>query len=117
MYLLFIAGILAVILGLVHTGLGETFIFKGWRETSPNIARRHRNIIWASWHLVTICCLAFGIILLAIGAGVEDLISLILYIIAAAFLLSSGLVLLATRGKHSGWIVLLIIALLTAIFN
>ncbi len=106
-----------MIVGFVHTGLGETLIFKGWRQSAPDIARQHRNIIWASWHLVTICCVAFGIILLAVGAGVEDLTSLILYIIAAAFLLSSGLVLLATRGKHPGWVVLLIIAVLTVTFT
>ena len=113
--LLFIAGILSILLGLAHSFLGERLIFSGWRETPPVIPRRHRNIIWASWHLGSFLGFGIGGALMFLARQVEILPRLqpILVSLIVSFVLSGLIVFYATKGKHPGWLVLLIIAVLT----
>ncbi len=121
LYLL-IAGILAILLGIFHSILGEYLIFRHKRikgkiiptKTSPSLSQSHLGIIWATWHLTSIFGWCLGAILIKVSfIGNEELGSNFLFIAQAimyAIFTSSVLVLVGTKGRHPGWIVLLIIA-------
>lgn len=114
------AGLVMVLTGLAHSILGEILIFRRLRTGTivPLLApqplrERHLRILWASWHLVSV--LGFGLAaLLMVLAATPDLPSkaALVRIVSAATLAGSGLVLFATRGRHPGWLALLIAAVL-----
>ena len=110
--LLLIAAILAILLGLAHSFLGERLIFSSWRKTPPAIPRAHRQIIWASWHVLTLLGWAMAAILLWAAQNFDQIEKLRPVLLALVIILGlSGLmVLYARRGRHPGWIVFMIIA-------
>jgi len=112
--LLFIAGLLSILLGMAHSLLGERLIFSGWRKTPPAIRQRHKNIIWASWHLGSFLGFGIGGALIFLSKQTELISPLkpVFVSLICGFILSSLIVFYATKGKHPGWIVLLIIAVL-----
>ncbi len=72
--LIFIAGCISILMGIVHSILGEVLIFKNWRSgtivpvvKTPEIKARHARIIWASWHVLTLFGCAIGIVLIWIS--------------------------------------------------
>ena len=121
---LFSAGALAFIIGCVHSGLGERYIFcrmrtQGFIPTNGGqlLRKSHVQILWATWHVATaiswgvsatLVCYSLpersGSMPTAVGAA-----------IAMSMLASSMLVLVGTRGRHPGWLGLLGVALLTVI--
>ncbi|WP_375562099.1 hypothetical protein ACE193_06000 [Bernardetia sp. OM2101] len=123
------AGILCFILGVVHSILGEIMIFNGKRnknsvvpsKRSDGLKERHLRIIWATWHLASVFgwCLAGIIIQISLihnelnAAFMEMLIQLL----TSTMFIGSCLVLLGTKGKHPGWIVLLAIGILLIVGN
>ena len=115
----FIAGILCFILGIAHSILGEYLIFNPLRKKRTSIKRdnlfqkKHLGIIWATWHLASIFGFAFGWILIKFSSNENHILTnnFALPIILATGL-SSFLVLYATKGRHPGWIVLMLIAIL-----
>lgn len=118
---LFWAGIVAILVGLAHTVLGEILIFRRLRQGGvvptqgqPVLRERHVRILWASWHLVTILGWALAAILLVLAAsgGGTPAKAAIAQIVIAALLAGSALVLFATRGRHPGWVGLLVAAVL-----
>lgn len=118
--ILVLAGSLAFGLGVVHSVMGEVLIFRRLATdrallNQVGLSRRHVNIIWASWHLVTVFGWGIAAVLFCLAYPVQPagIVGLIGTAIAVATLAASGLVLVGTRGKHPGWIVLLAIALLT----
>ncbi len=121
-----IAGILCIILGLVHSILGEYLIFKDRRKTGNlvptkvgmELKERHLRIIWATWHLSTFFGWCIGALLIKISLNQNMLDSefMINSTIVTMFV-SSLLVLIGTKGKHPGWIVLLLIGTLLIIGN
>lgn len=126
---LFIASILCFFLGIVHSFLGEYLIFNSKRDKgklvpskeSSNLKERHLRILWATWHLASVFGWCLGAILLKVSF-VQDKLNatitdVIMPSITCAMLLSSLLVLIGTKGKHPGWIVLLMIGILTIIGN
>lgn len=120
-----IAAILCFILGLVHSFLGEYLIFRNLKikkgvellAGSFELKKRHLRILRATWHLATVfgCCM--GAILLKITSAERPLNSeltvFILESIGITMIISSLLVLIGTKGKHPGWVVLLAIGILT----
>lgn len=121
---LLIAGILCFILGIVHSFLGEYLIFKDKREKkalvpskgSENLKERHLRILWATWHLVTTFGWCLGALLIKISAlEASNLIDFMVKSISTAMILSALLVLIGTKGKHPGWIVLLAIGIVLMI--
>lgn len=118
----FIAGILCFLLGIAHSVIGELLIFHPLTtrkipvKENTLFQKKFRGIIWATWHLASIFGLAFGYILIKISSDDIDLSpslidNLILPIMLATGL-SSFLVLFSTKGRHPGWVVLLLIAVL-----
>jgi hypothetical protein len=117
--LLVAAGGMALILGLVHSLLGEVLIFRPLArdaavQQAGGFRTRHINILWASWHSVTvfgwgIAALLFWLAAHAMGSSERVLASGVVMVT----LMAAGFVLFATRGRHPGWVGLAGIALLT----
>lgn len=118
------AGLLSCILGLIHSVLGEYLIFHTKREKGDLIPKkidaglktRQLGIIWATWHIVSVFGMAIGIILIRMGMMENSLnhrtFLLQLSPLGWSMFVSAFLVLAATKGKHPGWMVLLIIGIL-----
>lgn len=111
------SGILMIIVGLVHSVLGEHLIFSRLRaggliptDGGSHLRERHVRILWATWHLASVLGWAEAYILLyAANTAVPAPVIQALVAAAAA---GGILVLVGTRGKHPGWIALLVVALL-----
>jgi len=120
--LLFLAGVISILVGLIHSVLGEILVFKNLRNGTviptvgkPLLRERNIRIIWASWHIVTIFGWAFGGLLLKLSFSTDEVIAsngFIINLIAYSMFASSVLVLIATKAKHPGWIGLLSVAVL-----
>ncbi len=117
--LLAAAAVLAMASGAVHSVLGERLIFRRLRQASlvpsapaPPLQERHIRILWASWHLVSVLGWAMAALLWRLAAGTDSGLSadVLLNVIAWGFFAGSLLVLVATRGRHPGWIALAAVA-------
>lgn len=119
---LFAAGILTLVVGAVHSVLGEILIFQHLRTNGlvptlaiPPLKERNVRILWASWHVLTVLGCAFGIalLLLSFPTNKQSIQTIIENTIIFSFIVSSFLVFFGAKGKHPGWVVLLGVALLT----
>jgi hypothetical protein len=115
------AGVLAFIVGLVHSVLGEILIFRGLRsrgivptDRGELLRERHVRILWASWHVVTVLgwCMATILWWLAQDSSLSQSHEFVARAIAAAMLVSAAFVFVGTQGKHPGWAGLLGVAVL-----
>lgn len=113
------AAIVATIVALVHSALGEWMVFRKLRSggivptlAAPPLQSRNIRILWATWHLASVFGLAFAALLHGAAAGRIALDSISLYALVLGFIGGSALVLVATRGRHPGWIGLLAVAVL-----
>lgn len=115
------AGVIAIITGVVHSVLGEMLIFRQLRSSgfvptlaAPPLSERNIRIIWATWHLASVFGWAFAGILLRLAiAPHESSTALIVTAVVFANLAGSLLVLIGTKGRHPGWVALLLVAVLT----
>ncbi len=105
------AAVVAITVGAIHSVLGEVLIFRHLRQagivptmSAPPLKERQVRILWATWHIATVFSWAFAFALLELTSTGEAAI--------LAFLGSSMLVLLGTRGRHPGWVGLLVVAIL-----
>lgn len=119
---LFAAGVLALLVGAIHSVMGEILIFRHLRSHglvptmgAPPLRERHIRILWASWHFATVLGWAFGIVLLRLATLTteQSLRAMVENAIVLSFLGGSLLVLIGTNGKHPGWVGLLGVAALT----
>lgn len=118
---MFVAGVLAVVTGIAHSVLGEFLIFRHLRNgtlvpamPAPPLKERNIRIIWASWHLITMFGWAFGAVLLMLSSPTNNQSAQSLIVNAAIFAFAAGalLVLFATKGRHPGWVAMLVVAAL-----
>ena len=116
------AAAVLVLVGLVHSILGEYLIFARMRRRGlvptegGNILReRHVRILWATWHALTAVGWGIAVILwrFAQRPVIESAQRDVLLILALALAAAAALVLVGTRGRHPGWIGLLLVALLS----
>lgn len=124
------AGVIAVLVGVIHSVLGELLIFSRMRnnklapklvpklvptEGAPLLRERHVRILWASWHLGSVFGWALAALLLRMAFPVSPAAfqAFAQNTIAVATLGAALLVLFATNGKHPGWIGLLAVSALT----
>lgn len=118
------ASFLTVLVGLIHSLLGEKLIFTQLRsgQIVPTIAahplkERHTRIIWATWHIVSL--FGFGIAgllyWLALPSTAIEITPALKIVIAVPVFLSSILVLWATKGKHPGWVGLSLIGVFVSV--
>ncbi|MEL6675329.1 MAG: hypothetical protein AAFR61_24180 [Bacteroidota bacterium] len=120
-----IAALFCFLLGLVHSLLGERLIFRKKRAQGqlvptlgkPGLAEAHLRIIWATWHLASVLGWGIGVILLQLYLHSSEVPAEILGWTKGAIGLSMGLggllVGYGTKGRHPGWMVLGLIALLS----
>jgi hypothetical protein len=116
------AGVLAFVVGAIHSVLGEVLIFRHLRNkglvptvATPPLRERHVRILWATWHIVTVFGWAFSAILLWLAFAPND-VGFVLFVkdtIILSTLVSAFLVLIGTKGMHPGWLGLLGIAVFT----
>lgn len=120
--LLATAAMLAFATGLVHSLLGERLFFRHLRTSSlvptlaaPPLQSRQVRILWATWHLASILGWALAGLLwqLARHPGATVPSSTVLGASAGSFLAGSLLVLVASRGRHPGWVALAAIGFLS----
>lgn len=121
------AGVLCFILGLSHSILGKILIFKNKKENkkivptivTSNLKEDHLSIIWVTWHLTSIFGWFIAAILIKIAINHTevgaDFMQFILISITISMCCASFLVYYGTKGKHPGWLFLLIIGFLTAV--
>ena len=116
------AAVLAFVVGLVHSVLGEIMIFRRMRKPGRVIPTdggaillgSNVRILWASWHVLTVFGWGMAAILVWLSrpaSGSAD-VAVIGHAIEMSMLVGSALVLVATRGRHPGWIGLLGVAAL-----
>ncbi len=115
------AAALAFLVGLLHSVLGETLIFRrlrqgGWEPTNGGgvLGEGHVRILWASWHVVTVFGWCFAAILLrwALPSVSVSLDGFGIQAFVFAMLAGSVLVFIGTKAKHPGWLGLLGVAVL-----
>lgn len=115
------AGVVMALTALVHSVVGELLIFRQLRkggivptEGGPLLRERHVRILWASWHLVSILGWALAAILITMAQAPAASLpnAWLLKVAIATSLAGSALVLFATRGRHPGWLSLLVAAIL-----
>ncbi len=116
------AAALALVVGLVHSVLGERLVFSRMRQgqlvptNGGTVLRQpHVRILWASWHALTLLGWAFAAALYQLGSEPTrtELHVSLLHVLAAAMLGSAALVFYGTKARHPGWLGLLGVALLT----
>ena len=118
-----IAGLLCLLLGVAHSLIGEVLIFHKKRRKGAlvpskggeGLKEKHLRIIWATWHLASFFGWAFGAILIRLALfeeGAKLANQFMIQAISISTLAAGLLVFIATKGKHPGWIVLLIISAL-----
>jgi hypothetical protein len=111
---LFIAGLLALLLGLGHSIIGEHMIFKGLKarlalaEGRPVLSEQQVRVLRGVWHLISIFGLGFGALLIA--SAIRDLVLDPVMVIGVTMAVSGFYWVLATRGRHPAFIVLFAIA-------
>jgi hypothetical protein len=117
---LHVAAALSFATGLAHSVLGEVLIFQRLRRGTvvPThgghaLGGRHVRILWASWHVLTLLgwCMALMLVELAAWPA-NDMTGAITRLISVGMLTGGLTVLIATRGRHPGWVSMTLVALL-----
>lgn len=113
------AALLAFLVGLIHSVMGERLIFQPLRRDSrvpvageEVLRESHVRILWATWHIVTLLGWAVAAILVRLSQPGFDERG-IAGIVALATAGSAALVFIGTRGRHPGWAGLLGVSALT----
>ncbi|MEO8189552.1 MAG: hypothetical protein ABI682_04360 [Acidobacteriota bacterium] len=115
------AAILALLVGLAHSLLGERMIFRHLRrgslvptEGGTLLSERQVRILWASWHVLTVFGWGMAAILvwLSFHSSASGSTAPLEQAIAVSMLIGSLLVFVGTRAKHPGWVGLLGVAAL-----
>lgn len=114
------AAVVAVLVGVIHSILGEVLIFRKLRkgtiiptQAAAPLEPRNVRILWATWHLASAFGFGFAAILLFLANHDSAPDPAIAWTLTLSFAAGSVLVMAATRGKHPGWIGLLIVSVLT----
>lgn len=113
--MLIIGTILLLIIGIIHSYLGERYIlirlFR--REDLPKLLGSDwftKRVLRFAWHLTTLAWWGFAAILYVLSTPNVNVKNEIFIIIAVVFTLSGIVSLLFTRGKHLSWLFFFIIA-------
>ncbi len=112
--LLTLAAVLLLFTGLVHSLLGEWLIFRHLRQGTwvpqlgaPPLRARNIRILWATWHLASVFGWGFAATLWGLAATPEAPVDeLVLTAVSGATSIGAVLVLVATSGRHPGWVAL-----------
>lgn len=116
--MLLFAGILTLAIGLAHSYLGEHYILIRLlkRDNLPKVFGSEwftKQTLRFAWHITSIAWLGFGAILLHLALATEISRSVLLWFVAAVFLISGLLSLIFVKGKHLSWLFFWVIAATT----
>jgi len=115
---LFVAAVLAFLLGATHSLLGKRFILRPlFGIELPKLLgspRFMRRTVWFGWHLTTVLMWGMAALLLNMSLGISSFVSA-RAIVGWVFVVCAVLSLVATRGKPFSWVIFGIIAALTFI--
>ncbi|TMC91015.1 MAG: hypothetical protein E6J11_20685 [Chloroflexi bacterium] len=115
------AAVLAFLVGLAHSVLGEKLIFRRLREGGlvPTnggkvLDQGHVRILLASWHVLPVFGWGIASILLwlSLHSSGSSLTAFIEGAVAISMLCGSFLVFIGTKARHPGWVGLLGVAVL-----
>lgn len=114
------AAALAFATGLMHSVFGERLIFRHLRRGTVvpthggDLLRQHQvRILWASWHVLTLLGWGLAAMLVVLASAPQDVLALSLSrLIAWAMGAGAMTVLVGTRGRHPGWVAMLLVAAL-----
>jgi hypothetical protein len=114
------SGLLILGLGVFHSLLGEIYLVRRLlrREDLPHLFGGDsftKLTIRYAWHLLTILCVASAAILFYIAPKQDAAFTPIAGILSVTFAVCGVWGLVATRGRHLSWIVLLVAALLAGL--
>jgi hypothetical protein len=110
------AALLAILIGAVHSALGERRIFNpAERSGDAAIGGRYSGILRASWHATTLFGWALAAMLLWFAQAPLAFPQEVRVAAVLSLTLSALLVLVWTCGRHHGWIGLGTIAALCAL--
>lgn len=109
------AGFCSLLIGAVHSVMGERRIFRHLRQgglvptrAEPLMRGYQLSIVWASWHLVT--CFGVGVAVMLFVAARPDTPPPLRDLLGTSgvgiMLTSAALVAFATRGRHLAWLAL-----------
>lgn len=111
------AAVLAALLALAHSYLGERYIlirlFR--REDLPKLfggAEFTKQTLRFAWHLTSVAWVGFAGVLGALAASSDGAGRTQAQIISATFALSGVVGLVGSRGRHLSWVVFFLIAAL-----
>jgi hypothetical protein len=113
--MLLIGTILLLIIGIVHSYLGEKYLlirlFR--RDDLPKLLGSDwftKRVLRFAWHLTTLAWWGFAAILYVLSTPSENVKSEILVITSVVFALSGIISFLFSRGKHLSWLFFFTIA-------
>jgi hypothetical protein len=105
-----IAAVLSILIGIIHSYLGERYIlirlFR--RNNIPHLFGSDfftKGTLRFAWHMTTVAWFGFGYLLFTISEPNENITQIALHTIGAVFLVTGLLSFGFTRGKHLSWIV------------
>jgi len=116
------AGILTVLLGIIHSILGEKLIFQRLSQADPipspwnkTLSGQRMRSIRSSWHLVSFFGWGIAAILLRMSfpATAGEYVIFAKNTFVVTFFITAIYWFIGTRGKHPAWIILLLIGVLT----
>jgi ABC-type transport system involved in cytochrome c biogenesis permease component len=111
-----IAGVLAALLAVTHSWLGERWIIQPVLaiENMPPLfgsRRGMKKILRFAWHLTSVFVMGMAAVLLHYSQAAKDVA--VLTILAGTYFISAIMTVVVSRGRHYAWIVFLTIGLLT----
>ncbi len=116
--MLYIGSILLILIGFIHSYLGEKYIlirlFK--RNNLPMLYGSDwftKRVLRFAWHITTIAWWGFAAILISIAKSPNDVTHATLIIIGVVFGLSGLISAIFSHGKHLSWIVFFSVSGLT----
>lgn len=118
-----IAAVLALAIGVAHSWLGERYVLMRLfrRQNIPHLFGSDdftKRTLRFAWHLTTVAWFGAAALLLILASSPLDASArLISGVIAATFLVSAGVALVGSRGRHLSWVIFLLIAGLVWIGN
>lgn len=117
--MLLIGSILLIIIGFIHSYLGEKYLlirlFK--RDNLPKLLGSDwftKRVLRFAWHLTTITWWGFASVLYLLIQPSDNIRFEILVIIATVFAASGIVSFLFSRGKHLSWVIFFTVAILCA---
>lgn len=119
-----IAGMLLFIVGLLHSLLGERLVFRRLRadtfiptQGGQLLREPHVRILWATWHMATVMgwCIALMLFWMALPTSRHQAPAIVVQTVICTMLVSALLVLVGTKGRHPGWVGLLVVGVLAIV--